>query len=62
MIKLGIDVGTSTVKLAMLSEGKLTKTWIKRHHGRLLPTIKAGIEAMDLPNGEIMVNCTGQCH
>ena len=43
MYQLGIDVGTSSVKLALLLDENIERTWIERHHGRLLQTVTGGV-------------------
>ena len=39
MYQLGIDVGTSSVKFALLLDKNIERTWSKDHHGRLLQTV-----------------------
>ncbi len=46
MIKLGIDLGTSTVKLVLTEDGKIRDTWISPHHGRIAQTLSDGLEQM----------------
>ena len=59
MYQLGIDVGTSSVKLALLLDEHIERTWIKRHHGRLLQTVTEGLEAIQPPDEPIPVAVTG---
>lgn len=44
MFRLGIDLGTSTVKLLLMEEdgGSVVSRWSSRHYGELLPTLLRG--------------------
>ena len=59
MYQLGIDVGTSSAKLALLQDESIERTWIKRHHGRLLQTLTEGLEAIQPPDEPIPAAVTG---
>lgn len=48
MIRLGIDLGSSTVKLARMEEG-IQKLWCARHHGEIGKTLLKGLAELDLP-------------
>ena len=49
MYQLGIDVGTSSIKLVLLENKNIIQKWLKRHHGRLLQTLREGLSEIDLP-------------
>ncbi len=57
MKKLGIDLGTSTVKLALL-DGAALQTWCATHHGRVLETLREGLGSLGL-SGPVAVCVTG---
>ncbi len=57
MNKIGIDLGTSTVKLVLMNNGIHT-VWCKAHHGRVAQTLHEGLQEMNLPQ-EIAVCVTG---
>lgn len=62
MIKLGIDLGTSTVKLVTIEDGKICGTWIAQHHGRIVQTLRDELQRMTAENAlpdEISVCVTG---
>lgn len=59
MYRLGIDCGTSTIKLALAEETRLCKTWLGEHHGVLLPTLWQGLEEMKLPADVMSAAVTG---
>lgn len=46
MKKLGIDIGTSTVKLVLMEEGRIEKKLIRKHLGRILPVLKELLEEL----------------
>ena len=52
MRKLGIDMGTSTIKLVLLRENKVEKKILRRHYGRLVQTLRACLESSELMSGE----------
>ncbi|MCR4707399.1 MAG: CoA-substrate-specific enzyme activase, partial [Clostridiales bacterium] len=60
MKKLGIDIGTSTVKLVLMQDGKIEKKIVLRHYGKLLATLRACSEEAGLSNeGTVMAMVTG---
>ncbi len=59
MYRLGIDCGTSTIKLALVEETRLCKTWLGEHHGVLLPTLLQGLAEMKLPADVMSAAVTG---
>ena len=48
MLSLGMDIGTSTVKLVLLWDGAMAKQWIAVHHGRPFACLKKGLSALEL--------------
>lgn len=59
MIRLGIDMGASTVKLALLQEETREQTWVKSHQGNLLSTLRMGLEQLAPPGKPIKLAVTG---
>lgn len=59
MVQLGIDIGTSTIKMLLLDGGTVCRTWMGRHHGRLIQTLTTGLQAMSLPETGLCVAVTG---
>ena len=45
MLSLGMDIGTSTVKLVLLRDGAMAKQWMAVHHGRPFACLKKGLSA-----------------
>lgn len=61
MIRLGMDLGASTVKLAVLHEGTLQKTWSGSHRGALIKTLCQGLKELALSPGQsVLAAVTGQ--
>ncbi len=48
MKQLGIDIGTSSLKLVLIENGKVKKTLRKCHHGKLISTLSESIDKMSL--------------
>ena len=48
MLSLGMDIGTSTVKLVLLRDGAMAKQWMTVHHGRPFACLKKGLSALEL--------------
>ena len=40
MFQLGIDMGSSTVKLELLEDGALRRNWLAAHQGELTQTLR----------------------
>lgn len=60
MKKLGIDMGTSTIKVVLIQEDKIEKRIIQRHYGRLVQTLRTCLEKAALaPDESIYVLVTG---
>ena len=49
MFQLGIDMGSSTIKMALLEDGVVCRSWLEVHHGELADTLKRGLASLDLP-------------
>ena len=52
-------MGTSTVKLALLQGERLEGTWLGKHQGNLLSTLRSGLEQIALPNKPVKLALTG---
>ena len=48
MLSLGMDIGTSTVKLVLLREDTVEKQWMAVHHGRPFDCLKKGLSTLEL--------------
>ena len=48
MLSLGMDIGTSTVKLVLLRETAVEKQWMAVHHGRPFDCLKKGLSTLEL--------------
>lgn len=48
MLSLGMDIGTSTVKLVLLRDGAMAKQWMAVHHGRPFACLKKGLSTLEL--------------
>ena len=48
MLSLGMDIGTSTVRLVLLRDGAMAKQWMAVHHGRPFACLKKGLSALEL--------------
>ena len=48
MLSLGIDIGTSTVKLVLLKDKEIEKQWMAVHHGNPFVCLKKGLSTMEL--------------
>lgn len=49
MFQLGIDMGSSTVKLVLLEDGVLRGSFLAVHHGELQAALRQGLAEMQLP-------------
>ena len=59
MQALGIDIGTSTVKLALVSGGDVQRVWSARHYGRIKETLMDGLSEMAVTEEPVAVCVTG---
>ncbi|MDO5142362.1 MAG: acyl-CoA dehydratase activase [Eubacteriales bacterium] len=48
-MKLGIDLGVSTVKLAVVDGDAVVQSWLAPHYGRVLARLRDGLAALELP-------------
>lgn len=48
MLSLGMDIGTSTVKLVLLRDGAVKQQWMAVHQGRPFIYLKKGLSALEL--------------
>ncbi len=58
MFALGLDLGASSVKIALLEDGKIKSLWMRTHRGRPFACLQAGLEALNL-HEEAAVCVTG---
>ncbi len=64
MYSLGIDMGTSTVKLVLVSDRIIIKKFIRKHQGKLLQAVAEGLNyienelSKDNKSNDILVNVT----
>ena len=48
MLSLGMDIGTSTVKLVLLKNQEIEKQWMAVHHGNPFVCLKKGLSTLEL--------------
>ena len=48
MLSLGMDIGTSTVKLVLLKNQEIEKQWMAVHHGNPFVCMKKGLSTLEL--------------
>lgn len=48
MISLGIDIGTSTLKLVVMADGLIKEKYLTIHHGRIKEAMSEGLKALEL--------------
>ena len=48
MFALGLDLGASSVKLALLENGKIKSLWMQTHQGRPFEYLQNGLEMLNL--------------
>ena len=48
MLSLGMDIGTSTVKLVLLKNKEIEKQWMAVHHGNPFVCLKKGLSTLEL--------------
>ena len=59
MRALGIDIGTSTVKLALVSGDDINRVWSARHYGRIKEALLDGLSEMAVTEEPVAVCVTG---
>lgn len=57
MLSLGMDLGTSTVKLVLLRDGTTAAQWMAVHHGRPFDCLRQGLVGLGLPPDEPLAVC-----
>ena len=57
MISLGIDLGTSTVKIVALQNGAVQSQWMQPHHGRPLVSLRQGLGELGLSETDPIALC-----
>ncbi len=55
MKKIGIDIGSSTIKMAVIEDNKLENTIIEKHYGRISETIIAALKQLDVNSAAICI-------
>ena len=48
MLSLGMDIGSSTVKLVLLKDKEIEKQWMAVHHGSPFVCLKKGLSTLEL--------------
>ena len=48
MLSLGMDIGTSTVKLVLLKNQEIEKQWMAVHHGNPFVCLEKGLSTLEL--------------
>ena len=51
MYSLGMDLGTSTVKIVLMQNGTVEKYWLAVHHGRPLLCLRQGLSELAIGRG-----------
>ena len=59
MKQIGIDLGTSSIKIAVLEDGTLTRKWSDPHYGDVIPVLLEGLEECGITEGSAKVSVTG---
>lgn len=57
MTSLGIDFGTSTLKLAVVKDSELQEKWMIVHHGKLIDSLSQGLNSLHLGEEEPLSVC-----
>ena len=57
MKRLGLDIGTSTIKLVVFEDGLITKRSIKKHYGKVLSVLKNMLEETLINPDERVAMC-----
>ncbi len=51
MLSLGMDIGTSTVKLVLLKNQEIEKQWMAVHHGNPFVCLEKGLSTLEKQHG-----------
>ena len=57
MTSLGIDFGTSTLKLVVVKDSELQEKWMTVHHGKLIDSLSQGLNSLHLGEEEHLSVC-----
>ena len=57
MYSLGMDLGTSTVKIVLMQNGTVEKYWLAVHHGRPLLCLQQGLSELAIGRDETLAVC-----
>ena len=57
MYSLGMDLGTSTVKIVLMQNGTVEKYWLAVHHGRPLLCLRQGLSELAVGRDETLAVC-----
>ena len=57
MYSLGMDLGTSTVKIVLMQNGTVEKYWLAVHHGRPLLCLRQGLSELAIDRDEPLAVC-----
>ena len=50
MYKLGIDIGSSSIKVVVMNENNIVFKWSKKHYEKIVDTLKEGLEKVETLN------------
>ena len=59
MKRLGMDIGTSTIKVAVLEDQVIKYKNIRKHYGKILPVLKEMLEEACAPRERMAMCVTG---
>ena len=59
MKRLGMDIGTSTIKVAVLEDQVIKYKNIRKHYGKVLPVLKEMLEEACAPKERMAMCVTG---
>ena len=57
MYSLGMDLGTSTLKIVLMQNGTVEKYWLAVHHGRPLLCLRQGLSELAIGRDETLAVC-----
>ena len=57
MLSLGMDIGTSTVKIVLMQNGTVEKYWLAVHHGKPLLCLRQGLSELAIGRDETLAVC-----
>ena len=57
MYSLGMDLGTSTLKIVLMQNGTVEKYWLAVHHGRPLLCLRQGLSELAIDRDEPLAVC-----